>query len=333
MTRPPDTRDACKAGPLTTSALLLAAILGPLDAAAQDLSGLGERLPLNGTYEPSGIIQLPDGRMIVVEDEKEAAIHLLTPRDGGAFTGTPLRIETSSGLLDDLEAIAMGKDGYVYAITSHARTAAGKRLDTREKLVRFKVEGDRAVASELLTSLRDRMASLHEEISEAATLRDTDDDDHLNVEGLAYDHAGDRLLIGLRGPVIDGNAVVLVIPDPETAFAGGRSAIFSDQLIFLDLDKGGIRAMAHDAELGGFLIVSRREKKGRKFKLWFWDGDSDQRPRRLRPGKKIDLAKAEGVTPIHINGTDQIMLVFDTGQRSKGKNGQYMLLSRDQLRE
>lgn len=41
--------------------------------------------------------------------------------------------------------------------------------------------------------------------------------------------------------------------------------------------------MAFDPVLNGFLIISRREKKGKGFKLWFWDGTQDQNPRRLRP--------------------------------------------------
>lgn len=329
-----------RAGSGVAAALTLGSTLFVANVAAQNPPSYGERLPLVGYYEPSGIAQMPDGRMIMVEDEKDAAISLLVPTDGVRFAGEPLRLETLAGLLfgqsgigalDDLEAISVGKGGYVYAITSHSRTPAGNRFKRREKLVRFRVDGNRAIEFDLLTSLRDQMADLHEGIAKAADIRDANDDDHLSIEGMAYDGAEDRLLIGMRGPVIDGKAVVLVIPHPESAFSGSRPAVLADEPIFLDLDRGGIRAMAYDQKLGGFLIISRREKKGKRFKLWFWGGGKDQKPHRIRPGKKIDLSKAEGVTPVRYNGTDQIMLVFDNGRRSRGKNGQYMLLSHDQL--
>lgn len=325
----------------TASIIILTLVLFAGGAHAQNPPFHGERSPLNGYYEPSGIVQMHDGRMILVEDEKKAAISLLTPRDDLRFAGEPLRLETLSGLLfgqsgvgalDDLEAITMGKDGYVYAITSHSRTPPGNRFKRREKLVRFRVDGSRAVDFGLLTSLRDQMANLHKGIAKAADIRDATHDDHLSVEGMVYDSTKDRLLIGMRGPVIGGKAVVLVIPDTETAFSDATSSVFADEPIFLDLDKGGIRAMAYDPKLDGFLIVSRREKKGKGFKLWYWAGGKDQPPRRIRLGKNIDLLKAEGVTPIRFNGFEKIMLVFDSGRRSRGRNGQYMLLSYDQLR-
>lgn len=333
-------KNIARLGLKTASVMLLGSNLGVAAVSAQNLPPLGERLPLAGYYEPSGIAQIPDGRLIVVEDEKDTAISLLTFQDDLSFSGERLPLEmlsgtlfddTKVGALDDLEAITIGKDGWVYAITSHSRTSKGKRFKEREKLVRFKVVGNRAVDFGLLRSLRDQMASVHESIAEAADIMDANDDNHLSIEGMAYDSARNRLLIGMRGPVIDRKSVVLAIPAPGSAFAGDSSGQLAPEPIFLDLDVGGIRAMAYDPKLEGFLIISRREKKEKKFKLWFWNGDEGQSPRRIRLESEIDLSKAEGVTPVRHNGTEHIMLVFDSGRKSKGRNGEYMLLSYDQL--
>lgn len=283
---------------------------------------------------------MSDDRLIMVEDEKDTAISLLTLRDDLKLSGERLRLETLSsllfsdtkvGALDDLEAITIGKDGWIYATTSHSRTSKGRRFKKREKLVRFRVDGNRAVDFGMQRSLRDQMASLHEAIAEAADIMDATDDHHLSIEGMAYDSVRNRLLIGMRGPLIDRKSVVLALPDPETAFTGDQTVKFSSKPILLDLDAGGIRAMAYDPKLEGFLIISRREKKGKIFKLWFWNGDEDQPPRRIRLGSEIDLSKAEGVTPVRHNGMEHIMLVFDSGRRSSGRNGEYMFLSYGQL--
>jgi hypothetical protein len=47
-------------------------------------------LALNDIYEPSAIQQLPDGRFLVVEDEKTHPLSLLAIRPDGATERTPL---------------------------------------------------------------------------------------------------------------------------------------------------------------------------------------------------------------------------------------------------
>lgn len=66
-------------------------------------------IALNGLYEPSAIQQLPDGRFLVAEDEKDSPFSLLTLRPDGSTTVEPLTVDTeesSVGKLDDLEGLA-----------------------------------------------------------------------------------------------------------------------------------------------------------------------------------------------------------------------------------
>ena len=60
--------------------------------------------PLTGLYEPSAIQQLPDGRFLVVEDEKEHSFSLLTFSTDGAA-----RSQSLPQVLNTLQALDLGK--------------------------------------------------------------------------------------------------------------------------------------------------------------------------------------------------------------------------------
>ena len=123
-----------------------------------------------------------------------------------------------------------------------------------------------------------------------------------------------------------------MLENPAAVFDKDEKARISDQLILLDLDKGGVRAIAFDPILDGYLILSRREnKKNKLFKLWFWDGDAANAPRRIRFNAPVDVDYAEGITPVHLNGEDRILIVFDDGVALKKKGAHYLVLDYGQL--
>ena len=69
-------------------------------------------LALTGTYEPSAIQQLPDGRFLVLEDEKESPFSLVTIGLDGTVRSTPLTagpLEACDDFskLQDLEGVAV----------------------------------------------------------------------------------------------------------------------------------------------------------------------------------------------------------------------------------
>ena len=68
--------------------------------------------PLAGLFEPSAIQQLPDGRLLVVEDEKDHSLSLLTLSASGDLTSRwlgPVRFHGGNPIwkLDDLEGSAL----------------------------------------------------------------------------------------------------------------------------------------------------------------------------------------------------------------------------------
>lgn len=313
--------------------LLLLLLAGLVAKEARTESQNTEFRRLEGLYEPSGVGQLDDGRLVVVEDEPSRPFILLTP-DGGAedFRVELLRprslLEAVIGGIDDLEGVAVGPEGFVYAITSHSRKQNGKRGMKREKLVRFKVEGDRLAESAVRGDLRKSLTRAFPELKDAAKERKVKRDLGLNIEGLAFDEKRERLWIGFRGPMVDEKAILVAILNPHQAFEQDQEVQFIDTPVLLDLDRGGIRDLAFDPRLGGYLILSQREgtKKEKAFKLWLWSGDPAASPRRVRIDGIDDLERAEGVAPVNFRGEDKILLVSDDGASARGKGARYLLV-------
>lgn len=88
-------------------------------------------LALTGLYEPSAIQQLADGRFLVVEDEKQHPISLLT-------------------------------------ISPSGRDGDGDEKKSRDKLVRFRIEGDRVVEPRVVTGLKRALTAMHPVLAAAA---------------------------------------------------------------------------------------------------------------------------------------------------------------------
>ena len=119
--------------------------------------------PLTGLYEPSAIQQLPDGRFLVVEDEKDHSFSLATLSASGDASSKSLGPAWFHGgepiwKLDDLEGLALDGAGYLYAVTSHSRDDDGDEQKGREKLARFRIEKDKMVEPVLVSGSTRRTA-------------------------------------------------------------------------------------------------------------------------------------------------------------------------------
>ena len=81
-------------------------------------------------YEPSAVQQLPDGRILVVEDEPTRAASILTIEPDGSLREDEALdtriIRDFRRKLNDLEALTRDSDGYIYAITSHSPNRNGQ---------------------------------------------------------------------------------------------------------------------------------------------------------------------------------------------------------------
>ncbi len=291
-------------------------------------------------YEPSGVQQLPDGRFIVVQDESSHPFDLFVLQQDGKVEETPLYRRSSFSWasanralnnFEDLEGVASDNDGYIYAITSHSRKASGKRDDAREQLARFRLDAEQSREVQSIHGLHKLITAKYPALKRSVKIRDVNKDGWFNVEGLSFDAQKQQLLIGLRGPLSALNqAIIVILENPGALFDTAEAPRFADQLIRLELQGGGIRGLAYDPYLGGYLIISARP--GKSFKLWFWDGGRDSKPKRVAIKGLKTLRQAEGVTPVQFDGRPQgILLVSDDGDGITKKVGRYLFISYQQL--
>ncbi|MDP2810448.1 MAG: DUF3616 domain-containing protein [Rhodocyclaceae bacterium] len=294
-------------------------------------------LTLTGIYEPSAIQQLPDGRFLVVEDEKQHPFSLLTIGPEGNVGSTPLSPglpEADDGFrkLDDLEGVALDSSGNLYAITSHSRDGDGDEKKSRDKLVRFRIEGDRVVASRVVRGLKPALVAAHPVLAAAAEVLDVKADGGLNIEALEISPDPQRLLIGFRSPLLDHRAVIACVENPSEIFESGEAPRISATLDTLDLGGHGIRGLSRIPVLGGYLVISgpiAREQV--QFQLWFWSGRRGDPARRVTVPGLQGFEHAEGVSPALIEGRQRIVIVSDDGSREEGRHARFLLLDPGQL--
>ncbi|RPH39463.1 MAG: DUF3616 domain-containing protein [Desulfobulbaceae bacterium] len=280
-------------------------------------------------YEPSGILQLADGRLLLVEDERTDPFSLcrLEEEDGQLVIGPPVYCR-GAGIADDLEGIAHGPDDWLYAITSHSRTESGTAESGRQKLLRFKVDEEGRIRqyqeyNDLLMVILTALKGLDADL------------DSLNIEGLGTSRDGKQLLIGLREPVVEGEALILSLENPEGLFERGETPQLKPDIIRLWLQGGGIRSIEYIEKLAGYLIANEIEYEGGKVRaaLWFWDGIAGHPACRLEFPSSGKLKNIEGVTLVVTQGRSLLLLVCDDGKRQKGDTAHYQFVEFGQLIE
>ena len=288
-------------------------------------------------HEPSAAAQLPDGRLLVVEDEADRAFNVLAFRADGTLGESPaLDAELTASFgreLADLEGLTIDSSDHVYAITSHSRTRSGTRSPARERLVRFRLQGDAVADVGFHGTLRDELAgsdvirdALAARVGRAVAIGDVD------IEGLAFDARGESLLVGFRAPTVDGLSLVVTIGNPEGMFENGEAPLFTE-VALLGLEGGGIRSLNFDPVLDTYLLVNEVRNANGVYhpRLWSWSGAPDDMPEEMFLPGLIDLKNVESVNSVTVNGRSRLLITSDDGNVAERRPATYMLLEHDQL--
>lgn len=285
--------------------------------------------PFKAVHEPSAVAQLPDGRLLTLQDEGELPMGTLVPAENGQLVEQAIRYQDQvraageAVKLNDLEGMTR-KGDHLYAITSHAGRKSGGRSEARERLVRFQIQGDTIVdlevAAGLVKAVTGRHAALKPSIESHGPGRDG-----FNIEGLSFDAAQERLLVALRTPLMGADAVVLTIENPDAIFDSGEAPRVGPDLIRLDLSGEGIRSMEYVPELEGYLILAGNKGRSEEQWLWFWPGGGSSQPRPATIDGQSRFRNGEGLTPARLNGQSWIVLVSDDGSEKNGRPGHYLL--------
>ena len=287
---------------------------------------------LTGLYEPSAIQQLPDGRFLIVEDEKQNPFTLATINSDGSISSKTLNVgvpEASNPFwkLNDLEAVALDASGFLYTITSHSRNSDGDEKKSREKFLRFRVEGEQLSQPVLAQGLKPALIATHPVLAAATEIKNVKTEGGLNIEALEISPNQQHLLIGFRSPLLKQHALIAYVENPRAIFEAGEAPRISANLVALDLAGNGIRSLSYFPSLNGYLIVSGpAASEPVHFQLWFWSGAQDDPPRHVTVPELPGFEHAEGICPAEIDGRQRIMIVSDDGSREQGRFARFLLL-------
>lgn len=274
-------------------------------------TALGGKTPFSGgTFEASGVAHVPgtDG-VLFVDDGRNEEVFWMGLGEGRGQAGEIKAVKLGVSVVD-LEGIT--NDGEHFYVVGSQSKPKGKDAAGLVRF-RFDAQGQRAEGVEAISGLKRFLAA------NVAELRGMEDrkykDGGINIEGLAWDPRGKRLLLGLRSPVVDGHALVVPVRlrDPRGAFATDNLEVEGAKAIRLPLGGAGVRSIEYDESARAFRVITGAGPNSEKmdFKLWEWDGDAarpvlrelDTYDRRLKP---------EGVTRVSSGGRNFTFIVFDT---------------------
>ncbi len=280
--------------------------LAPSDS-WQDFSTRLFRSPI----EASGVAYLPGANgVIVVSDNQNGEVLWMPLNEDGGQAG-PLKSVPLGVSFKDPEAITYG-NSYFYLLTSQSEPKNG----AENALVRFEFNSETQSLRGQADIISDFRTFLLSNVPEIASLgAPPGAEGGLNIEGIAWDPINERLLVGLRSPLVGNKAVLIPIKlrDPHGSFVTDNLSVDEPRVIVFPLGGHGVRDITYDTILRNFLIISGSPEDVRKtdFVLWEWSGQPDANPVRLMTLE--EKAKPEGLTVPTINGRSFVFIVGDAG--------------------
>ncbi len=130
----------------------------------------------------------------------------------------------------------------------------------------------------------------------------------VDIEGMVV--FGDRILFGLRGPVIGRSAVVAEVPVRDGLQIDNRAF----RLHFLDLEGLGVRDLAHAGE-SLLVLAGPVNSADRPFRIYSWTPIRTDRVQQLEPVLRDwieDGEHPEGICQFERNGRSGILILYDS---------------------
>lgn len=291
---------------------------------------------LTSTYEPSAVQQLPDGRLLVAEDEYLHALSLLEiAPDGSVIENEAVDsrlVRSLKSKLNDLEGLALDNEGYIYAITSHSTNKKGERKEAREQLLRFKIQNNQVKELSPYPNLIDQLnqsgslkTKIQTQFNTSIHFAET------NIEGLTYDTKRNRLMIGFRDPDVQKKALIITIDNAKQMFTEQAEPVFGD-VFALDLKGRGIRSLTYDAQHDLFWLSNEVGEKGAKqSQLWLWTGAADAQPQAIQVNGIELMTNVEAIDVVTRLGKSQLVLMSDEGDAATKTGGRIMWVDIDPL--
>lgn len=294
---------------------LLGAMLASLPAACTPRGSAGSpdssrpRTIAGGTYEASGVAAVPGSNTVLfVDDGRPREVFLMELDSTGAQRATALAVPLAADVTDPEGMTTDGR--YHYLVGSQSKKSGFEG----DGLVRFTYDVARR-ATTSVERIQGLKAWLAANVAELKGTEHRTGDEVLNIEAIAWDPANQRLLLGLRAPVVNGAALIIPVRLADSSGAFTRENLRVDgPSIRLNLGGAGIRSLEFDEHTKNFRIITGAplNAENRDFQVVEWDGQPGSTPRPLSSHPR--RLKPEGITSAVIDGQPVSVIVFDTGR-------------------
>lgn len=290
-------------------AALLTAASGATRASAP------ESFNYRGPCDASAAVALDADHFVVGNDEDTV---LRIYRRGHAQEVARLPLSTFLGVAAedevDIEAAALiGRR--IYWISSHGRDSHGKKARSRRRFFATDIVDGAAGQPPQLQAVGEPYTGLLDAFETATVLkqyklaraarRAPEDEDGLNIEGLAATPDG-QLLIGLRNPLPKRRALLIPLTNPA-AVIGGQAAQLGPAI---ELDLGGRGVRSIDRVGSSYVIVAGPPADKGTFALYRWSGRAAEAPQAL---SGVDLNDLRPEALFAIPGSPRVQILSDDG--------------------
>ena len=296
-------------------------VYGSMQAAKKLASPSEVRKISGGKYEASGAAAVPGANgVLFVDDSKPDQVFYMPLNDLGEQDG-PVKAIPLGVSVENPEGIT--QLGTRYVIVGSLST-----LESNNKggVASFDFDPATQTVSRavLLTGMRKFLFDNVPELK--AWANKTSIEGGLNIEGIAVDPdpRHPRVLLGLRGPVLNGNALIVPLKQRDRVAPLSLENLEMDEpnAIQLNLNGQAIRDLEYDPSLRAFLIISGAPETEKKtdFALWTWNGEANQAREEARPKLQTLLdkkMKPEGVAHVKIADQEFVFLVGDSNSYAK----------------
>ncbi len=267
--------------------------------------------------DASGAVALDHQHFVVADDEQNVLSIYRSDTNGAAIHTCDINnyFTPNDGKEVDLEGSTI-LDGLVFWITSHGANRQGENRPKRHQFFATKINsstGQIAQVGHSYTQLLDDLKSderCQKYDFKAAAKIAPKEPGGLNIEGLATTPQQD-LLIGFRNPMVDHQALVIKLKNPQDLVLDPKARAQLGKPIELDLGGLGIRSLEYWPGLQQYLIVAGAYDGSDLFALYGWSGDRSSAPQRLVVDLPTDF-RPEGIV-LYPNQPDRVQLISDDG--------------------
>lgn len=286
------------------------------------LAGLSDSNKISGgKYEASGAVAVPDANGILfIDDSKPDHVFYMPVNEMGEQDGLVKALPLGVSV-ENPEGISQFGSRFMVigSLSSH-------EADGKGGLAVFDFDAAAQTVSKavVLTGMRKFLFDNVPELKAWASK--TSLEGGLNIEGIAVDPNPEhpRVLLGLRGPVLNGNALVVPIKmrDRQAPLSIENLEMDEPNAIELNLNGQAIRDIQYDSRLRSFLIISGAPETEEKtdFTLWEWNGEGNQSREGARPKQQALLdkkMKPEGITHLKVSNQEFVFIVGDASSYAK----------------